>query len=92
MLTVLGMPRVLLCAAHVSTLVLDALDLDYTKPEGAANLPLPSPYLASPERVDKLQSTDLEAFREGYAAKCKASSVKPFCNIERAKLPPVVAS
>ncbi|KAF4123823.1 FAD dependent oxidoreductase [Geosmithia morbida] len=79
------MPRILLSAAHVSTLVLNDLGMDYSKPKGAAQLPLPGPFLATPERIDRLQSTDVDGMKDSYVAKCKASSTKPFCNDERSK-------
>lgn len=81
------MPRVLLSTSSVSTLVLDALGLEHSEPSGAARLPLPKPFVITQERVDRLQNTDVEGFRTGFTANCLASSVKPFCNIERSRVP-----
>ncbi|KAK8084184.1 hypothetical protein PG996_002965 [Apiospora saccharicola] len=86
------MPRVLLSTSSISTLVLEALNIDHSEPSGAAKLPLPKPFLVTQERVDRLQNTDVEGIRTRFTANCQASSVKPFCNIERSRVPGKKAS
>lgn len=81
------MPRILLSTSSVSTFVLDSLGIEHSESSGAAQLPLPKPFLVTQERVDRLQSTDVEGIRTNLTAKCQASSVKSFCNIERSRAP-----
>ncbi|KAK8043964.1 hypothetical protein PG994_012802 [Apiospora phragmitis] len=82
-----GMPRILLSTSSISTFVLDSLGIDHSEPSGVAKLPLPKPFLATQERIDRLQSMDVDGIRTSFAAKCKESSVKPFCNDERSQAP-----
>ncbi|KAK8875327.1 FAD dependent oxidoreductase [Apiospora arundinis] len=82
-----GMPRILLSTSSISTLVLESLGLEHSEPSGAAKLPLPKPFLATKDRIDRLQNTNVEGIRSSFTAKCKESSVKPFCNGERSRVP-----
>ncbi|KAH8730277.1 FAD dependent oxidoreductase-domain-containing protein [Phaeosphaeriaceae sp. PMI808] len=82
-----GMPRVLLSAAHIAPLVLESLGIEYTQPLLAASFPpLPQPFHAHPERIERLQSTDPASMLESYRQQCAESAVKPFCNISRVLL------
>lgn len=81
------MPRIFLTASHIATLVLDALHIPHSEPTGPAKLPVPKPFLVTQERLDRLQSTDVAAMEAAFAAKCKESSVKPFCNGPRSQVP-----
>ncbi|KAK8036366.1 hypothetical protein PG991_001503 [Apiospora marii] len=87
-----GMPRILLSTSSISTLVLDALGIEHSEPSGVAQLPLPKPFQVTQDRVDRLQNTDVEGIRTRFTANCKASSVKPFCNVERSRVPGKPAS
>lgn len=77
-----GMPRILLSTAHIAPLVLDSLGVAYSQPQLAATYPpLPHPFHCTPERIEKLQDTDVTAIYETYKKSCEDSARKPFCNI-----------
>lgn len=83
-LTAAGMPRILLSTAHIIPGVLDSLGFDYQQPALVAPYPpLPKPPVVTAERVERLQSTDLNAKVQAYRESCKESSQKPFCMDER---------
>ncbi|KAF1938601.1 DAO-domain-containing protein [Clathrospora elynae] len=79
-----GMPRVLLSAAHITPLVLESLGVEYDQPPLAAPFPpLPQPFRATAERIERLQNTDTAAIAESYKQSCEESANKPFCNTAR---------
>lgn len=84
-----GMPRILLSTAHVAPLVLKELGFEHSAPSLVETYPpLPKPFHATPERVERLQqTTDLDAKRQAYRASMEACAKKPFCNIKRTRLP-----
>ncbi|KAF3034413.1 hypothetical protein E8E12_005655 [Didymella heteroderae] len=76
-----GMPRILLSAAHIAPLVLESLGLEYSQPSLASAFPpLPRPFHATAERIERLQSTDVAAIAEQYKKGCEESAKKPFCD------------
>jgi hypothetical protein len=76
-----GMPRILLSAAHITPMVLDALNIKYTPPSLVAPYPpLPKPFHATTERINSLQKVNAAAVFEKYAKDCLESAKKPFCN------------
>ena len=78
------MPRVLLSTAHICPLVLNSLGFDHKVPSLASAFPpLPAPFLATAERVQSLQSVDLDAKKDEYVKACQESAAKPFCREER---------
>ncbi|KAF2630550.1 DAO-domain-containing protein [Macroventuria anomochaeta] len=82
-----GMPRILLSAAHITPLVLESLNVEYSQPLLAASFPpLPQPFQVTAERVERLQNTNIAAIAESYKQSCEESAKKPFCNTERAIL------
>ncbi|KAI5366417.1 Putative FAD dependent oxidoreductase, FAD/NAD(P)-binding domain superfamily [Septoria linicola] len=82
-----GMPRILGSLAHLTPLVLESLNLEHTLPSVAAIFPpLPSPFHATPERVQRLvQTADVAAKAEAYRKSCAESAAKRFCNDERSR-------
>jgi len=79
-----GMPRILLSAAHITPLVLESLGVDYRAPLLVASYPpLPRPFHATPERIERLQDTNTAAMVACCKQRCAASAEKPFCNIAR---------
>ncbi|KAK8096276.1 hypothetical protein PG999_014298 [Apiospora kogelbergensis] len=80
-----GMPRILLSTSSIALSILDSLGLDHSQPSGVAQLPLPKPFVATQERIDRLQSTDVEGIRTRFTSSCQQSSVKPFCNDDRSR-------
>ena len=80
----IGMPRILLSTAHIIPGVLDSLGFEYEQPKLIASYPpLPKPFHVTAERVERLQTTDLDAKAEAYRESCGESSQKPFCMDER---------
>ncbi|KAK4499239.1 hypothetical protein PRZ48_009752 [Zasmidium cellare] len=82
-----GMPRILLSAAHIVSKVLESLKVEQKAPSLVANYPpLPGPFHATPERVERLlKVADVDAMAKAYKEKCEQSAVKPFCRDERSK-------
>jgi hypothetical protein len=76
-----GMPRILLSAAHIMSLILESLGFKYSQPLLSASFPpLPQPFHATAERIESLQSTDTAAIAEAYRVRCEESAKKPFCD------------
>ncbi|KAJ5298108.1 hypothetical protein N7508_008357 [Penicillium antarcticum] len=76
-----GMPRILLSAAHITPLILDALNVKYTPPSLVAPYPpLPKPFQATAERITSLQKINSCAVFEKNHKDCLESAKKPFCN------------
>jgi hypothetical protein len=83
-LTNKGMPRVLGSAAHITPLILESLGVEYSQPLIAASFPpLPQPFHATAERIERLQDTNVAGMVEEYNLRCKESAKKPFCNTAR---------
>ncbi|KAK5130847.1 hypothetical protein LTR08_001619 [Meristemomyces frigidus] len=79
-----GMPRILLSAAHITPLILESLGVEFSQPVLVAPFPpLPKPFHATFERIEKLQSTSITAKGASYRESCAESAKKPFCNDER---------
>ncbi|GIZ43973.1 hypothetical protein CKM354_000718200 [Cercospora kikuchii] len=83
-----GMPRILGSTAHITPLLLDYLGTEHKMPSMADVFPpLPTPFHATPERVERLVRTaDLEAKLKAYRERCAESAAKPFCHTERTKM------
>lgn len=81
------MPRILLSTAHIVPEVLGTLQFEHQAPALVAEYPpLPGPFHATAERVERLRRTaDLDAKMKAYKASCVASAAKPFCKAERSK-------
>ena len=76
-----GMPRILLSAAHITPMILDALNIKYTPPSLVAPYPpLPKPFQATAERISSLQKVNSAAIFEKNSKVCLESAKKPFCN------------
>ncbi|KAM3420079.1 hypothetical protein BST61_g3384 [Cercospora zeina] len=73
-----GMPRILGATAHITPLVLDYLKSDLKMPSMAKIFPpLPAPFHATPERVERLvQTADVEAKLKAYRENCKCLTIK----------------
>lgn len=79
--SVQGMPRILLSAAHITPLILDALNAKYTPPSLVAPYPpLPKPFQATAERINSLQKVNSAAIFERESKNCLESAKKSFCN------------
>ncbi|KJX94368.1 fad dependent oxidoreductase superfamily like protein [Zymoseptoria brevis] len=76
-----GMPRILLSTAHIIPLVLESIGQEHTAPKLVENYPpLPGPFHATAERIEKLGRTvDLEAKAHAYCKQCEESAQKEFC-------------
>lgn len=82
-LTSTGMPRILLSTEHIVPLVLKSLSFESSRPNLASKYPpLPKPFLVTPERVERLQSTDVDVKARLYKERCE-ESMKSFCRNER---------
>jgi hypothetical protein len=80
-----GMPRILLTAAHLAPLILDSLGVTYSQPSLASTFPpLPRPFEATRERIERLRDTDVKAIAEQYKQGCEKSAQKPYCNLSTA--------
>ena len=80
----LGMPRILLSAAHIAPLILKLIGAESTMPELSKTHPvLPKPFLATAERIEDLQSTDWLKKAAAYRQSCEESAAKPFCRDAR---------
>lgn len=76
-----GMPRILPSAAHIAPLVLESLGIEYSQPRlTSAYPPLPQPFHATAERIQRLQRTDVATIAEQYKKGCEESAKKPFCD------------
>ncbi|WVQ99100.1 hypothetical protein IAU59_006232 [Kwoniella sp. CBS 9459] len=74
-----GMPRILGSTAHLAPLVLSALGIQSTTPSTATIFPpLPEPFHATEERVQRLQSIDALAKFQKDIDEDLVSSKKPF--------------
>jgi hypothetical protein len=83
-LTAACMPRILLSTANIIPGVLDSLGFEYRQPALVASYPrLPKPFVVTAERLERLQSTDLDAKAQTYRESCMKSSQKPFCMDKR---------
>ncbi|KXS95921.1 hypothetical protein AC578_5198 [Pseudocercospora eumusae] len=82
-----GMPRILLSTAHITPLILASLHLEHKMPATTAKFPpLPTPFHATPERLQHLiETASVEAKVQAYRKSCEASAQKPFCNDERSR-------
>ena len=82
------MPRILGSTAHITPLLLEYLGTEHKMPSMADVFPpLPTPFHATPERVERLVRTaDLEAKLKAYRERCAESAAKPFCHTERTKM------
>ncbi|KAF4816196.1 hypothetical protein CGCSCA5_v006598 [Colletotrichum siamense] len=81
-----GMPRILGSTAHLTPLILDALAVKYTVPSIVAPFPpLPSPFFATAERIEKLQKVDAAPKWEEERKSSLESAKKPFCNDARSR-------
>lgn len=83
-----GMPRILGSTAHITPLILDWLQLKNHHLPCMADVfpPLPSPFLATAERVERLvKSADVSAKVEAFRKSCQESAAKPFCNDARSR-------
>ncbi|TEA16083.1 hypothetical protein C8034_v000678 [Colletotrichum sidae] len=81
-----GMPRILLSAAHITPLILDALNVEHSPPGLAAGFPpLPEPFSSTPERISSLQSVDAAAKFAAVSKGSLESAKKPFCNDARSR-------
>ena len=86
-LTKSGMPRILLSTVHITPLVLTSLGLDFTPPSlVAAFPPLPKPFEATSERVERLQQLDTSEIYEASVKNSLESAKKPFCVDVRRRL------
>ena len=73
------MPRILGSTAHLTPIVLSELGIHYQTPT-AANIfpPLPEPFFATPDRVEKLQAIDAAAKFQEEINEGLLSSKMPF--------------
>ncbi|OXG42291.1 FAD dependent oxidoreductase superfamily [Cryptococcus neoformans Bt120] len=74
-----GMPRILGSTAHLTPIVLSELGIQYQTPT-TANIfpPLPEPFFATPERMEKLQTVNALAKFQEEIDEGLLSSKKPF--------------
>lgn len=80
------MPRILLSAAHIVPVVLDALGTESYAPDLVAPYPpLPGPFHATAERVERLQGTRVEELAEDFRRGCEESAGKGFCSEWRSR-------
>ncbi|KAK0111676.1 hypothetical protein ONS95_002021 [Cadophora gregata] len=81
-----GMPRILLCAAHIAPLILDSLGVEFTPPSLVEPYPkLPAPYEITKERIDRLQKEDTSLRFENSVKQAEESAKKAFCNTDRCR-------
>lgn len=73
------MPRILGSTAHLTPIVLSELGIQYQTPT-TANIfpPLPEPFFATPERMEKLQTVNALAKFQEEIDEGLLSSKKPF--------------
>lgn len=83
-----GMPRILGSTAHITPLILDWLEFKNHHLPCMADVfpPLPAPFLATAERVERLvKSADVSAKVEAFRKSCQESAAKAFCNDARSR-------
>ena len=79
-----GMPRILLCAAHVTPLILNFLGVEFTPPSLVEPYPkLPAPFEITKKRIDALLKVDAYLKLENSWKNAKESAKKEFCNTPR---------
>ncbi|QDS73164.1 hypothetical protein FKW77_002137 [Venturia effusa] len=75
-----GMPRILLSTAHIAPLILSYLNIESSAPGLVRNFPaLPTPFLITRERIEKLQGLDFAAKMKDGVESALESARKPFC-------------
>jgi len=80
----IGMPRILLCAAHTTPLILNSLGVEFTPPSLVEHYPnLPAPYEITKKRIDTLLKVDAKEKLENSLKNAKESAKKEFCNTSR---------
>lgn len=77
-----GMPRILGSTAHLVPLLLDGLGIASSAPSTAKIFPpLPTPFLATAERIADLRSRSVQAHQQMSIDEALKSAKKPFCAV-----------